>query len=225
MNLEDLVTTIGALVAALLAYRLGLRAYFTQKEYENVRSRYLDSGVEIVSTQIDYVLGVFRHNWMLTLRTARQYRELEGEVSVDDFMKQFREVDQEKFQLTPIYRTKPLLNNDVLWRAYQDVFAFVGTTNNEIKSDFLGVLNGLLKKPDSADKKGFLKQVEVFTKEQETEANKYYSILNYLHQIAEILEKGKYTYKNIYNLHKTKEFSIIVTSLNKIFPKEQSPKI
>lgn len=211
------------LLAALLVYWLGLKAYYKQKEYENVRSRYLENGVETVISQIDYVLGVLRHNWMMMLRTTRQYRELESQVSVNDFLEQFREVKQDKFQLAPIYKTKPLLNDDVLWRAYQSVFSFVGTTNDKIKADFIGVLSELLEHPEKANKAGFLKEAERFALRIDRDAKKFYQIIGCLHQIAETLEKGKYTVKKVYELHKTKEYVEIVSELNKLFPVEEPP--
>ena len=73
------------LMAAYFAYWLGMKAYFRQKEYENVRTRYLECGIELVCSQIDYALGVYRHNWMLALRTLKQYRDVEQYVSIKDF--------------------------------------------------------------------------------------------------------------------------------------------
>jgi len=221
INMEMIINSVITFLAALLVYWLGLKAYYKQKEYENVRSRYLDNGVEIVISQVDYALGVFRHNWMLMLRTLRQYRELESQVSINDFLAQFREIEQNKFQLAPIYKIKPILNDDVLWIAYQSVFSFVGTTNDKIKADFAGVLREILEHPEKADKEGFLKEAENFSKDINEEAQKYYVIISVLHEISEILEKGKYSTESIYNLHKTEECKEFVKTLHQHFPAEE----
>jgi len=99
-----------------LVYLLGQKAYFRQKEYENVRARYLDKGVELVCSQVGYVFSVFNSNWTLYLRTLKQYRDIEEFVAVDDFFVQFIELDLGQFQTTPIHKVNVLLNNQVVWR-------------------------------------------------------------------------------------------------------------
>ncbi len=218
LNTELLIATLFPLLTVYVVYRLGLRAYFKQKEFENVRNRYLENGVELVITQIDYILGIQRHNWELMLRTTRQYREQESQVSMEDFFNQFREVNQDNFQLGPIYKTQTLLNDDVLWRAYQAAFAFVSSTNIEIKSDFAGTLNNLLNSPHNADKLGFIQQVEEQAKQNNLKANNFYLILDPLHKLSEIVEDGKHTFKSIHTIHKTKKIKQIVSELLKLFP-------
>lgn len=53
---------LAPIVAVLIAYFLGAAAYFRQKEYELVRKRYLEEGVDVISEEADKALGVFWRN-------------------------------------------------------------------------------------------------------------------------------------------------------------------
>jgi hypothetical protein len=216
------LSVILSLLAAYLVYRLGLRAYFKQKEYENVRKRYLEDGIELICSQIDYALGVYRHNWMLLLRILKQYRENERQLSVEDFYDSFIELDQAYFQITPMYKVQVLLQDRVLWVAYQDVFSFVGNANNKIKADFGDALKAMLEVPEHPNKVAFVDRSTLLANETEEEAEKIYLLLGQLQDIAEILEREKLTRRAISAFADRKEAKNVVQALRKIFPSDAS---
>jgi hypothetical protein len=57
-DMAELIAVLVALLGAYAAYHLGLAAYVRQKEFENVRTRYLDNGVELTCSHVDCALGV-----------------------------------------------------------------------------------------------------------------------------------------------------------------------
>ena len=138
---------LGGLLAAYVVYRLGLSSYFRQKEYEHVRSRYLDHGFDALTAEVEYALSVYRTNWALVLRYTKLYRDIQQPLDVSDFFHQFREFDQQRFRLVPAHRLKSLLQEDTIWNAYQRVIAFVNSTNDTIKADFGVALRVLASHP------------------------------------------------------------------------------
>ena len=57
VNWSGFVGPLTTFVAAFLAYLLGQRTYRRQKEYELVRSRYLDGGVDRFAANVEYALA------------------------------------------------------------------------------------------------------------------------------------------------------------------------
>lgn len=215
-----LLVAVTGLVTAYIVYRLGLRAYFRQKEFENVRKRHLDGGVELVCSQVDYALGVHRHNWMLLFRTMKQYRDIEEHISVEDFFDQFIEIDQSYFQITPMHKVQVLLKDQVVWEAYQQVFSFVGTTNDKIKADFGAVLKAMLEKPNHPNKEAFLAEAHRFAVEVNKESEKFSVLLAALQDIAEVLERENLDQKAIAAFASREEAQNAVRRLRDVFPAE-----
>jgi hypothetical protein len=211
-----------ALLGALVAYRFALAAYFRQKEFENVRARYLDQGVELACSQVDYALGVFRHNWMLMLRAMKQYREAEQLVPFDDLLNQLREVDQSRFQLTPVYKIQTLVGNGIFWIAYQKVFAFVGTANETIKADFALALRGMLQQPNHPRKAEFLRTAEDTAARLNRDAQRFYSVVGELQNLAEILERDNLSRKSIKEFGARSDVRDLVARVSGLFPEEQN---
>ena len=83
----EAIRIYGGLLAAYVVYRLGLRAFYQQKSFDNFQKRYLSEGIDLWASQVDYALWIFRNNWSLMLRVLKQYRESEETLNMDDFFK------------------------------------------------------------------------------------------------------------------------------------------
>ncbi len=57
LDISEVVKYVITIIALYIGYRLGLRAYFTQKDFELVRQRYLAEGVDEVAADIEYGLS------------------------------------------------------------------------------------------------------------------------------------------------------------------------
>ena len=213
---------VGALIGAYIVYLLGLRAYFSQKEFENVRLRYLDSGLDLASSQVEYALGVYRSNWALLLRYAKLCRELKAPFDAEDFFIQFRELDQSHFQITPVHRIKALLPSEVIWSAYQQVFSFVGTTNDKIKADFGPVLKMLSENPLNPNRELIVADAEKLAHELDDTSKKFYVYLFELNNLAQVFEQQKFKRKDIHKFSKQKDVSEIVARLESSFPNDSA---
>lgn len=180
---------LGGVLAAYVVYSLGLRAYFLQKEYEHVRARYLDNGFDLASSQIEYALGIHRTNWALLLRYTKLCREMAQSFIVEDFFVQFRELDQSRFQIAPAHRISSLFESKLLWNAYQQVFAFVGTCNETIRADFGAALPAIAGQANHAKKAEFVADAEKLALDLSKKAERHYLFLSELQNLAQLFEK------------------------------------
>ena len=215
---SELVKIGIALAGAVIAYRLGLSAYFRQKEFENVRTRYLDQGLELACSHVDYVLGVFRNNWALMLRSLRQYRDADQLMPFEDFARQLREVDQSYFQLTPVYKIKSLVGSDIFWVAHQKVFSFVGTANETIKADYGLALKEMLEHPHHPAKDEFLKKGLEKALELNQDAQRYYTLVAELQGLAEMLERENLSRDAVQTFRDREDVKKVIERVANLFP-------
>lgn len=188
-----------AIIIAYLVYRLGLNAYHKQKSYEQVKSRYLTEGLDLWTSQCDYALGVFRRNWALMLRVTKEYREYDNNANINDFFEKFTELDYAHYQIAPNSRIRSLINNEVFWSCYQNVFAFVATSNDSMKADFGVALRKMIEKQNHPGKSDFINAAVQMSDDQDEKSKPFYEILSIMFQLSELLAKSNYS---INDMHK-----------------------
>jgi hypothetical protein len=213
---------VGALLGLYAVYRFGLRAYFLQREYEEVRGRYLDRGLDLASAQVEYALSVFRSNWSLFLRYAKLCREMNAPFDAADFFQQFRELDQDQFQIAPVHRINALLPNEVVWNQYQRVFSFVGTTNDKIKADFGPALQMLAENPMHPNRGAIVAEAEKLALELGDKSNEFYVYLSELNNLAQIFERERIRRRDLTAFAARKDVVAIVERLAAAYPEEKN---
>ena len=63
----EIIRGVVTLAAAGLASWVALTLYFRQKEYELIKQRYWEGGVDVVAAAVEQALGVVSHNWARSL--------------------------------------------------------------------------------------------------------------------------------------------------------------
>src|SRR6185369_6140349 len=94
LDINEVIKHLITIFALYIAYRLGLRAYFRQKDYELVRQRYLTEGADEVAANIEYGLSVHRNNWARGLKIIRTFRDIGDQISPKMLEDGFSEFDQ-----------------------------------------------------------------------------------------------------------------------------------
>jgi len=217
---SGLAKFVGGLIAAYVVYRLGLSSYFRQKEYEHVRSRYLDHGFDALTAEVEYALSVYRTNWALVLRYTKLYRDIQQPLDVSDFFHQFREFDQAHFRLVPAHRLKSLLQDDTIWNGYQRVVAFVNATNDTIKADFGVALRILSSQANHPDKASFVQKAESMAAEMNVKSRTHYVFLSELQNLARLFEAEQFSRTSIVDFKSREAVKTIMSRLATIYPNE-----
>ena len=183
--LNELKPTLSSLLIALvsiwLGYRFGLLTYFQKKEHDQIIHRYLEQGVDLISSNMDHALTVFRENWSLSLRMLREFRETNAAnvpMRKESYNKEFTIYDSKTFSVSPYYKIKSLVGDDVFWESAQLLFSFVGNSysffENDLKLCIQAYYNPDVETaPFDQIYECYLKQVHNLNEE----ANKYYKIL------------------------------------------------
>jgi hypothetical protein len=135
LDINEVVKYLFTVITLYIGYRFGLLAYYRQKDYELVRQRYLDNGVDEVAANIEYGLSVYRNNWARGLQVIRMFRDVGDQINPNMLEEGFVNFDQSKFQMSPHHRMESLVGDMVFWRVHQKLAAFVITSTGHIKED------------------------------------------------------------------------------------------
>lgn len=198
------VSLLIALLTICLGYRLGLLTYFQKKEHEQIIKRYLEQGVDLISSNIDHALSTFNENWALSLQMLKEFRETNlanVPMRKESFNKEFLQYDLKSFSVSPYYKIKSLVGDDVFWESAQSVFSFVGNAYSFFENDLKLTIQAYYN-PD-VDTASYDKIFDKFsTKVQDLmeDSFKYYKVVMELQNLAVALETKPLSFKNLVSL-------------------------
>jgi hypothetical protein len=216
--LKDIGSGIAPLGAAFVAYLLGLRAYHLQREYELVRRRYIDEGLDAFAADVEHALAVFKNNWQHSLTILKHYRDMDRAMRKELLDTDFIEVQMSQFRVRPNYRVGTIVGDRVFWNVQQMLFAFVGTTTAFFKEDLCGVVRfavngGQLKAPKNELIDEYVKVSEGHL---ET-ANRYHILLAEVQAITAEFEKERFTLRSVQQFKNRKAVKDSVNRLKGAF--------
>jgi len=212
--LKDIGAGVAPLGAVFVAYLLGLRAYHLQREYELVRRRYLDEGLDAFAADVEHALGVFKNNWQHSLTILKHYREMDAAMRKELLDTGFLDVQMSQFRVRPNFRIATLVGDHVFWNVQQLLFAFVGTSTAFFKEDLCGavrhaVSGGALKAPKKDMIDEYVKECEAHL----ANANRYHVLLAEVQAMTTELEKERLTLAKI---HEFKNRKAVKNSLKRL---------
>jgi hypothetical protein len=212
--LKDVGAAGAPLGAAFVAYLLGLRAYHLQREYELVRRRYLDEGLDAFAADVEHALGVFKNNWQHSLNVLKHYREMDAAMRRELIDTGWLDVEMSQFRVRPNYRVGTLVGDRVFWNIQQLLFAFVGTTTAFFKDDLGGAVRhaisgGALKGPKQTMIDEYVQQCE---KHLDT-ANRYHILLGEVQAITTEFERKRFTLASV---QKFKDREVVKSSVKRL---------
>ena len=106
------VKDLAPFLAAFIAYLLGLKAFYIHKEYDVVRRRYLEDGLDLLSEDIEHALIIFKKNWSHSLKVIRQFKISGSNLRIELLDAGFLDYDMSKFRIGPNYRVNTLLGDE-----------------------------------------------------------------------------------------------------------------
>ena len=204
------------ITAAYLAYSLGLKAYFKQKEYELVRSRYLENTLDLMSGGVESALSTFRNNWHYSLQILKQFRQVGDLAEGNDFEKRFVRTPSGAFQIAAAYRLGRLLGGDQeFWKMEQLLFAFVDEASdfffNDLTPGLKQAIEGKANRPKEEVADLYLERIQTYDKE----SHKYYHLLTELQTLSCFFERERLTFKAIKAFPKKKGVQDSISRLKK----------
>lgn len=188
---------LAALFAAWFVYWLGLRSYFAQKDYEYLQRRYLEEGLDRLSADVGQAMSVFRHNWQLTLRFLKLFRDSPEPICASDFTSAFRELDQSLLHIPAAHRVHTLVKSPLVWNGYQAAIAFVSTANETMRADFGTAFLSIARGPNHPNKGSFIKEAENMINAQSEKAEPFYVLLSVLQDLAEEAGRVRLTRRRV----------------------------
>ena len=136
---DSVVSVLVAFVAAVGA----IWAFYLQKEYELVRQRYLEEGLDRLAADIDHAAQVERQLFQRGLNLLRQFRELGDQLPRALLTERVTPIDMGRFSTITNLRVQNLIGNDALWGGLQLAYARVRQFYDFIYDDYVHQL-GLL---------------------------------------------------------------------------------
>jgi len=214
---QTFVSLLIPLLTIWLGYRLGLLTYFQKKEHEQIIKRYLEEGVDLISSNIDHALVTFSENWALSLRILREFRETNSAnipMRKESYNKEFLQYDLKSFSISPYYKIKSLMGEDVFWESAQSVFSFVGKTYSFFENDLKFTIQSYYDpKVETASYEKIFEGYSEKVHELVEESFKYYKVVMELQNLAVALETKPLTFKKLLTFKKSPLAKIIVKRL------------
>jgi hypothetical protein len=214
MNIE-LLKAIIPFVAALLAAYFGLRTYFRQKEYELVKQRYLDQGVDLIAKDLDESFGIVSSNWKRFLEIARLLRDSPTTFKREELSKGFQARDVRNFSRVAHQRVGRLIGSKIIWQKSQQALGYVDTSNFALSHEFPTaiqlMLDQRLRGEDLQKSLDLLVQRAIAINSQQAEFGQLFEELN---ELAYILETSKLGYGQVKTIKHLRSVASISDRLN-----------
>lgn len=200
--------SIIGLIAVGLAAWLAKGAYYKQKEYELIRARYLDGGLDHLSGDLENVASIFAHNWARCLDIIKSYRDVGQDFDLTQLEKGFVDLQASSLQLAALNRIVTLTDTPEYWQLYQHATAFYTSANSTLVKEVPEAIRLAL----TTDRVGgTVSQVAEHAFNVALQLNKqhikYIALIQELQILSTLLESERFTLKSIKAFAKKKEVS------------------
>jgi hypothetical protein len=215
-----LVATLGGV---LLAFILGHATYRRQKVHELLQARYLDGGIDRFAANVDYALGMIRHNLARTLQVLKLYREVHIKEAAELASRSsFRLIEPERIDLEAGYRVQVLTRNRAFGRAQGLLFGLANAAENFFVND-VGSLIRLVGEGQISvnNQQEVLERSEAEAKHYESETDRFYALFYRLEDLGRRLEREHLTLRKIERFSEDPVVREINDRVGELFPPEE----
>jgi hypothetical protein len=218
---EIIVKGIVAFIVAAGAARLGIYYFFIQKEYELVKSRYLDGSIDLLLAELENGLSITSHNFSRALNVIKAYRDQEEGFELAELTKGFIDVNSPQFHHVANHRLQILTGSDIFWNTYQLALAYISSANIILTTEIQDLIR-MKETTDkiSTDRAELIEPMFQEAKNQHDLGFKYSKLIHQFQVISDLLERNKMTFKQIENFRNKKEVIQVITMLKKDFSVE-----
>lgn len=220
----ELVRGLFTLAAVALGSSIALWMYFRQKEYELVKQRYLEGGIDVVATQLEAALGVISHNWARCASLCKSLRDAGALFDVKELERGFLPLDSSQFKAVAHHRVGSLLQSQIVWRAFQLAMAYATNANSRITVEFVEVLRIKMTNPSSipathtALAEKLLEDLHIVHRK----GFEFASLQRELHALGLLLEAARLSLSAIGEFHQQPAVQEVIARLTQKYPAELS---
>ena len=188
----ELIKGLFTLAAVGLGAYIALGAYFRQKEYELVKERYLEGGVDIVAAELESALGVVSHNWSRCLQVCKSFRDSGKDFDVKELERGFLDLDASKFRQVAHHRIGSLIGSQVMWETFQSAMAHASAANGMFTEEIPQTIRlRCTTTRITQDHAAMASTMMEASRERHDDGSKYAVILRELHALGLMLEAEK----------------------------------
>lgn len=204
--LEKAIYLIGIFLSAYLFYKLGVRAYKRQKNYEEVKNHYLKNGLEVLQQVVSSCIETIYYNYEILLRELKYIRDFEPEpvISFDDIKISLKKYVPPGFAFGSIFSVEYLLDDDIF---KQRILTFFGWFRGTLI--LFDEINLMIKKiienpkeniPNEEKQLEFYKDLKSSIEEKLEEVSKHFFIQNLITNLINIIRDKYYFYTSLKSL-------------------------
>jgi hypothetical protein len=202
------ITVVAGCVAAGFAAWLGVRVFLRQKEFELVKQRYLEGGLDSAAVHLASYQGKCAHNFARSLSVISTFRScLRGSTDFDinELERGYLELDSSDFQWVPQQRIERLIGSHVFGKLYVRALGFALTSNDvttvELKNRIRDAQVNLTKCGGAQGQKDatleWLDKVSIVLSLQTDSITRFSSLVEELESLASIFQTKQLTFGNV----------------------------
>lgn len=215
----ELVRGAFTLAAVALGSLIALLAYFRQKEYELVKQRYLEGGVDIVAAQLELATGVVSHNWARCLQICKSFRDTDVNFDLKELERGFLDFDNSQFHQIAHHRIGTLIGSHAVWDSFQLVMADFSSANAMFTKEVpeairLRCTTSLLSHQHDTMADAMLDDVRA----RHDSLFRYSMLIKALHGLSTMLEEEKLKIKAVAEFSKRPEVQQLINRIRTEFP-------
>jgi len=216
--ISDIISGISTILAVIIAAWFGLWIYYRQKEFELVKQRYLDEGFDKLVASAEHFLNIYYHNWARCLEILKSFKDLGIQYDPKELEKGFWEIEQPRFPFVTHQKVGNITKSKIIWEVYQLVISFAQKGSSIAKNEIPEAIRMTIKggKSNAEVKRLFEEALDQLQKLDE-EAREYHHFLSCLIRIVAYLERQKFSFKKIHELHKQNFINSTLSQLEKQF--------
>lgn len=190
------------LVAVCAGAFFTLKVYFRQKEYELVKQRYLDEGVDIVAAQVETYLGVLNHNYARCIRICGELKVSDENYDLKELDRGFLDLDSSQLVQIAIHRVRTLLGS----AAVSDCFDGLMTSAVDTNATFTHSIPMMIRMSFETEKLGkdrirLADQLLELATKSRHHSIRCGAFVVELHELGGLLEQGRLDLKSVVSFH------------------------
>lgn len=214
----EIIKSVSTLAAVAVGAWIALRLYFRQKEYELLKARYLEGGIDVISGEVEHALGVVSHNWARCVTVVKAYRFEQTHFDLEELSKGFLQLDASNFQRVAHHRVQALVGSPLVWEVFQLAMAYCSNADAKITGEIPDGIRMKLKTQEiGASHEDVAKAAHAELQKLHDGSHRYAALTKELQVLAIQLEGERLSFKRLAKFRERKQVRATLSRLESEF--------